>query len=58
MNTKNNEKKLIAVVGATGNQGGAVVRALSRDPSKHRELADEVLEAVALARNGDGVGSG
>src|SRR5438034_5066230 len=56
MNTKNNEKKLIAVVGATGQQGGGVVRALqasgqfkvralSRDPGKHRELADEVVEA-------------
>ncbi|MGB8356806.1 MAG: NmrA/HSCARG family protein [Chthoniobacteraceae bacterium] len=56
MNTKNNEQKLIAVVGATGQQGGGVVRALqasgqfkvralSRDPSKHRELADEVTEA-------------
>ena len=51
-----NSKKLIAVVGATGQQGGAVVRALqaggqfrvralSRNPGKHRELADEVVEA-------------
>jgi len=50
------DKKLIAVVGATGQQGGAVVRALrggnqfkvralTRNPSKHRELADEVVEA-------------
>jgi uncharacterized protein YbjT (DUF2867 family) len=50
------EKKLIAVVGATGQQGGAVVRALratnqfkvralTRNPAKHRELADEVVEA-------------
>jgi NAD(P)-dependent dehydrogenase (short-subunit alcohol dehydrogenase family) len=49
-------KKLIAVVGATGQQGGAVVRALhagsqfkvralTRDPAKHRELADEVIQA-------------
>ncbi len=56
MKTKNNEKKLIAVVGATGQQGGGVVRALqasgqfkvralSRDPGKHRELADEVVAA-------------
>src|SRR5216110_1307634 len=56
MNTKNNEKKLIAVIGATGQQGGGVVRALqassqfkvralSRNPGKHRELADEVVEA-------------
>src|SRR5712672_3201699 len=48
-----NTKKLIAVVGATGLQGGAVVRALqasgkfkvralTRNPDKHRELADEV----------------
>jgi len=55
MKTKNNEK-LIAVIGATGHQGGAVVRALlasgqfkvralSRNPGKHRELADEVVEA-------------
>src|ERR1700687_2359868 len=51
-----NSKKLIAVIGATGKQGGAVVRALraqgqfkvralTRDPGKHRGLADEVVEA-------------
>src|ERR1700674_1387625 len=49
-------KKAIAVVGATGQQGGAVVRALqagnqfkvralTRNPAKHRELADEVIQA-------------
>src|SRR5712664_1796414 len=49
-------KKLIAVIGATGQQGGGVVRALqasgqfkvralTRDPDKHRELAEEVVEA-------------
>jgi uncharacterized protein YbjT (DUF2867 family) len=49
-------KKVIAVVGATGQQGGAVVRALqagnqfkvralTRNPAKHRELAYEVIEA-------------
>jgi len=49
-------KKLIAVVGATGQQGGAVVRALqasaqfkvralTRNPAKHRELVDEVVQA-------------
>ena len=48
--------KLIAVVGATGQQGGGVlralkargdfrVRALTRNPAKHRGLADEVVEA-------------
>src|SRR6266853_2055686 len=52
----NNNKKLIAVIGATGQQGGAVVRAvqaqgqfkvraLTRYPGKHRKLADEVVEA-------------
>jgi uncharacterized protein YbjT (DUF2867 family) len=51
-----NSKKLIAVIGATGQQGGAVVhalqaqgqfkvRALTRHPGKHRGLADEVVEA-------------
>src|SRR6266566_3676373 len=51
-----NNKKLIAVIGATGQQGGAVlralqaregfkVRALTRNPEKHRELADEIVKA-------------
>jgi len=55
MKTKSNEK-VIAVIGATGHQGGAVVRALqassqfkvralSRNPGQHHELADEVVEA-------------
>lgn len=55
MKTKNDEK-LIAVIGATGQQGGGVVRALqaggqfkvralTRDPGKHRELAGEVVAA-------------
>jgi uncharacterized protein YbjT (DUF2867 family) len=50
------EKKVIAVIGATGQQGGGVVRALkaggtfkvralSRHPDQHRGLADEVAEA-------------
>ena len=50
------DKEVIAVVGATGQQGGAVlralqsgqqfkVRALTRNPAKHRDLADEVVEA-------------
>jgi uncharacterized protein YbjT (DUF2867 family) len=49
-------KRVIAVVGATGHQGGAVmralqasgqfkVRALTRDPAKHPKLADEVVAA-------------
>ena len=52
-----NSKKLIAVIGATGQQGGAVVRALqaqgqfkvralTRNPGKHRKLADEVSETL------------
>ena len=51
-----NSKQLIAVIGATGQQGGSVVRALqaqgqfkvralTRNPDKHRGLADEVVEA-------------
>ena len=51
-----NTKNLIAVVGATGQQGGAVVRALqasgqftvralTRNPAKHPKLADEVVAA-------------
>src|SRR5260221_1164943 len=50
------KKKVIAVVGSTGQQGGAVVRALqadkqfkvralTRNPAKHSELADEVVQA-------------
>ena len=51
-----NTKKLIAVFGATGLQGGGViralqangqfrVRALTRNPNQNRDLADEVVEA-------------
>src|SRR5258706_8183305 len=51
-----NNRKLIAVIGATGHQGGGVVRALqasgqfkvralTRNSNKHRELAEEVVEA-------------
>ncbi|RON50534.1 nucleoside-diphosphate sugar epimerase [Pseudomonas frederiksbergensis] len=51
-----NSKKLIAVVGATGHQGGAVVRALqasgqfkiralTRNPASHPQLAEEVVLA-------------
>jgi uncharacterized protein YbjT (DUF2867 family) len=51
-----NDEKLIAVIGATGQQGGGVVRALQarrqfkvralrRNPDKHPELAGEVVNA-------------
>ena len=51
-----NDKKLIAAIGASGHQGGGVVRALqadgqfnvralTRSADKHRHLADEVIEA-------------
>ena len=53
---QSNDRKLIAVIGATGQQGGAVVRALqgrgqfkvralTRNPGKHRGLAEEAVEA-------------
>jgi uncharacterized protein YbjT (DUF2867 family) len=56
MDMVSNSEKLIAVIGATGQQGGAVVRALkaggqfkvralTRNPDKHRGLADEVVAA-------------
>jgi len=56
MTNISNSKKRIAVIGATGQQGGGViralrgssqfkVRALTRNPAKHRDLADEVVEA-------------
>jgi nucleoside-diphosphate-sugar epimerase len=52
------DKKVIAVVGATGQQGGAVVRALqagkqftvralTRNPAKHRDIADDGPEPSA-----------
>src|ERR1700758_3377673 len=55
-NTMSNSQKLIAVIGATGQQGGAVVRALqasgqfrvralTRNPAKHPKIADEVVAA-------------
>ena len=55
-NAVSNDRKLIAVIGATGQQGGGVlralkasgqfeVRALTRDPGKHRALADEAVLA-------------
>jgi uncharacterized protein YbjT (DUF2867 family) len=51
-----NSKKLIAVIGATGQQGGGVVRALqargqfkvralTRNPDKYEEIAEEVVAA-------------
>src|SRR5882724_8217801 len=53
---EHSNKKLIAVIGATGQQGGAVVRALqadkqfkvralTRNPAKHSGLGDEVVQA-------------
>jgi uncharacterized protein YbjT (DUF2867 family) len=56
MDMLSNNKKLIAVIGATGQQGGGVVRALqasgefkvralTRNPAEHRQLADEVVRA-------------
>jgi uncharacterized protein YbjT (DUF2867 family) len=50
------DRKLIAVIGATGQQGGGVVRALqasgqfkvralSRNSGKHRQLAEDVVQA-------------
>src|SRR4051812_27079083 len=55
-NMTSTQQKVIAVFGATGHQGGGVVRALqaggqfkvralTRNPAKSRGLADEVVEA-------------
>ena len=57
-----NNKPVIAVFGASGKQGGSVVRALkaggqfrvralTRNPDKHRELSDETVEVVAADLN-------
>jgi len=51
-----NDRRLIAVIGASGKQGGAVVRALqasdrfkvralTRNPGAHRDLAEQVVAA-------------
>ena len=56
MSTTAGNKKLIAVIGSTGQQGGGVVRALqasgqfkvralTRNPGKPRDLGDEVVKA-------------
>ena len=56
MDMSPNNERVIAVIGAAGRQGGAVVRALqaagqftvralSRNPDQHRDLADEVVKA-------------
>src|SRR6476660_9329097 len=56
MEMLSNDKKRIAVIGATGQQGGGVVRALqasgefkvralTRNPDKQRQLAEEVAKA-------------
>ena len=56
MSTTAGNKKLIAVIGSTGQQGGGVVRALqasgqfkvralTRNPGKHRDLGHEVVKA-------------
>jgi uncharacterized protein YbjT (DUF2867 family) len=55
-------ERLIAVIGAGGHQGGGVVRALesrgqfkvralSRNPEKHREIANEVVEVAEADLN-------
>ena len=54
-----NDRKLIAVIGATGQQGGGVVgalqasgqfkvRALTRNPDKHRQFTEEVDSSAVM----------
>jgi len=63
-----NKEAVIAVIGATGQQEGAVVRALqagnqftaralTHNPEWHRELADDVVDAVLSMEARRGISS-